>query len=325
MDPRMSGGAFGPCPRVTAIVPVRNRADLLPRAVHSILNQSQGVLEAIVVDDGSTDDTWVVATTLASADSRVVPLRNQGRTGAQGARNTGIRAARGEWVAFLDSDDYWLPESVKARVTTAAARQVEVVHSNCLVNHPGQPAAPWVLPGLSGNVRQALLGTPSIVFPGLLVTRHALETIGLLDETIVAYQEWDTAIRLAERFDFAFVEEPTFVWDRTCAGTISEDRSRDAAGYAQVVDKHSKRILEVLGSQGLAKHYVLLTGMFSRAGNLHGVHWSVRRLAACNPTWSQLATAGSSVIAPWLDRALAPARRRLGPRWRHWKNAKALL
>ena len=269
------------------------------------------------MDDGSTDHTWVVATSLASADSRVVPLRNQGSTGAQGARNTGIRAARGEWVAFLDSDDYWLPDSVKARVTAATAKHVEVVHSNCLVNHPGRPATPSILPALSGNVTKALLCAPSVLFPGLLVSRHALETIGLLDETVVAYQEWDTAIRLAERFDFAFVQEPTFVWDRTSGDAISDDSSRDAAGYAQVVDKHRERIIEALGDQSLAEHYVSLAGMFSRAGNLHGVDWSMRRLVACNPTWSQVVTAGSSVIAPWLDRALAPARRRLGPRCDH--------
>lgn len=317
-------GAHGGQAAVSAIVPVRNRADLLPRAVHSILSQSHGILEAIVVDDSSTDGTWIAATALAAKDSRVVPLRNQGLRGAQGARNTGIRAARGDWIAFLDADDYWLPGSVEARVAAAITARVQVVHSDCLVDRPGQATAPWGLPALRGNVLGALLAAPSLVYGGLLTARSALEAIGLLDEAIVAYQEWDTAILLAEQFEFAFVGQPTFVWDRSHSGTISEDPARNAAGYSQVVTKHREQMIGVLGSQGLADHYVLLAGTFSRAGDLHGAHWSMRRLAACNPTWSQLATAGSSVSALWLERALAPARRRLGPRWRRWKGAMAL-
>jgi glycosyltransferase involved in cell wall biosynthesis len=150
--------------RVNAIVPVRNRAGLLTRAVHGILNQSHGILEAIVVVDGSTDDTWIIATALAAKDARVATLRNQDHRGAGG--HTQIRAARGDWIAFLDADAYWLPSSVKVRLAEATAERAEVVHSDCLVDRPGQSTAPWGLPALRGNVLRALLAAPSPMFQG---------------------------------------------------------------------------------------------------------------------------------------------------------------
>jgi glycosyltransferase involved in cell wall biosynthesis len=323
MDSAITRDASGSSPRVSAIVPVKNRADLLPRAVHSVLNQSHTMLEAIVVDDDSTDDTWMVATSLAAEDPRVVPLRNTGRRGAQGARNTGIRAARGEWISFLDSDDYWLPNSVQVRIAAATADRVEVAHSDCLVHRTGQSTVRWRLPALDGNVLQALLGAPGPVYPGLLVTRHALEAIGLLDETIVAYQEWDTAILLAEQFEFAFVDAPTFVWDCTHSGTISGDPTRNAAGYAQVVTKHRQQIDSVLGNEGLADHYVLLARMFSSAESLDGVLWSMRRLARCDSGWRHVPAAVSCAARPWRDRLVQHVSRRVGLRGRHRRSAPA--
>src|SRR3990170_4524560 len=94
-------------PLVSVVVPAFNRAQTVPAAVRSVLRQQYDPLEVIVVDDGSADGTAEAAR--AGGDPRVRVIANARAKGAQGARNSGILAARGEWIAFNDSDDEWLP------------------------------------------------------------------------------------------------------------------------------------------------------------------------------------------------------------------------
>ncbi len=106
-------------PLISIVVPAYNRADLIGETVSSILAQSYLRWELVVVDDGSTDGTAEAVARAGRGDSRVRCVR-QANSERAVARNRGIREARGEWVAFLDSDDLWLP--------TKLERQVEVVH-----------------------------------------------------------------------------------------------------------------------------------------------------------------------------------------------------
>src|SRR5690606_19535755 len=90
------------------------RAGTLGKAIASVRNQTYSNIELIVVDDGSTDDTPSVIEEFA--DSRLTFIRHERNLGASAARNTGIEAARGRYIAFLDSDDEWLPERIAAAV-----------------------------------------------------------------------------------------------------------------------------------------------------------------------------------------------------------------
>src|SRR5437016_5735478 len=101
-------------PSVSVVLPTRDRLDLLPRALASVLDQSVVDLECIVVDDGSSDGT---AAWLADhADTRLHVLHTAGGRGPAGARNDGISVARGRYVAFQDSDDEWLPGKLKKQL-----------------------------------------------------------------------------------------------------------------------------------------------------------------------------------------------------------------
>ena len=93
------------------------------------------------------------------------------------------------------------------------------------------------------------------MFQGLLVNRKLLEKIGYLDETIVSYQEWDTAIRLSEIAQFAFVDAPLFIYHLHREDTISKDKKRDADGFSQIVEKHKDQILKFAGKEVLYSHY----------------------------------------------------------------------
>lgn len=223
----------------------------------SVLEQGAAIGELIVVDDASSDATAEVVAEVH--DPRVHYLCHTINRGGQAARNTGIRAASGEWIAFLDSDDYWLPDSFRLRMDKAERCGVDVVHSAALVTYDGVQLERFaaILP-CAGQVYRELLGEPGPMFQGLLVRKAALEQIGLLDEGIIAFQEWDTAIRLARRFAFAFSETPGFVYDCSGADAMSKDPLKDVDGYKQIVARHRRDIVAECGRRALARHFRII-------------------------------------------------------------------
>jgi colanic acid/amylovoran biosynthesis glycosyltransferase len=242
-------------PLVSVVIPAFNRAQTIRRCLDSVRAQTYPTWEALVVDDGSIDATADLTRAIARQDSRIRLVRHATRRGAQAARNSGIRAARGEWVAFLDSDDEFLPDSIHVRLSRARREGRAVVHSACLVRNADGVLAPYHVPRLAGLVHADLLKREGPVFPGLLVQRSALAGIGWLDEGIIAFQEWDTAIRLADRHEFAFEPEPTFIYNRDHADAMSKDLRRNGRAYEQVVGKHWVAMLRQGGPRAMAHHY----------------------------------------------------------------------
>lgn len=249
---------------VSVIIPAYNRAKVIERSVQSVLAQTSQEFELLVVDDGSTDNTAGVISALAAKDRRVHFMQHEMNRGAQAARNTGIRAARGEWIAFLDSDDEWLPHSLESRLA-AAREEFKVVHSDCYVVRADGEMKRFGVPPLAGPTYRTLLTQPGPVFPALLVAKEALERIGYLDEKIVSWQEWDTSIRLARYYPFGFVAEPTFIYDCRGTDTISRSTLRDAVGYEQIVCKHALAMLLHIGPRTLAKHYRTVADRYQMA------------------------------------------------------------
>ncbi len=254
---------------VSVIIPAYNRSCVVERAIKSVAGVPDQGPQIVVVDDASSDGTGAAAMPALEAVPASALLRHDQQRGAQGARNTGIRSARGDIIAFLDSDDEYLPHSIDLRLTAMLRENAPVVHSECLVvRHPDPTRRPFGTPPLAGNVYEALLARPGPTYPALMMTRAAIESIGLLDESIVAFQEWDLAIRLAEHHRFAYVPEPTFVYHCHSGETISKDLLRGARGYAQIIEKHSSDIVRHLGKRGLAKHAMQLAEMYASAGDL---------------------------------------------------------
>ena len=243
-------------PLVSVVVPAFNRAQTVPAAVRSVLRQQYDPLEVIVVDDGSADGTAEVAR--AGGDPRVRVIANARAKGAQGARNTGILAARGEWIAFNDSDDEWLPGKLAMQLAVLRAEDFAkdlVVHGDVLKVDARQAARErFALPHTHGRSYASLLRRPGPMLQAMLAHRESFERIGLLDEAISAYHEWDTAIRLAEHCRFVHLREPLLCYSVGGTGTISADARRDVLGYAQVVRKHGADIARIHGRAGLRRH-----------------------------------------------------------------------
>lgn len=225
--------------------------------MQSVLSQSYEDLEVIVVDDGSIDDT--AATARSIGDPRVKVLPNARAKGAQGARNTGILAARAEWIAFNDSDDEWLPEKLRLQMDELRRRGYApqlVVHGDAVQRSAGRPERTRLkLPRTEGDAYRRLLLRPAPMFQALVASRSLIQAIGLLDETLCAYQEWDTAIRLAEKGKFIHLREPLFVYLAGHEGAISSNPRRGIDGYAQVLRKHAGGILAAHGYAGLRRHF----------------------------------------------------------------------
>jgi glycosyltransferase involved in cell wall biosynthesis len=232
----------------------------------SVLAQTCADFEAIVVDDGSTDDTVRVVERYARKDSRIRLIEHDRRKGAQAARNTGIFAANGSWIAFLDSDDEWLHDSLALRLQLAEKGRLPVVCSEFNVVAQGSTGfRRFGHPALEGWVYRALLRKPGTTFQSLLVLKECFKRIGYLDESILAYQEWETSIRLAKYYQFGFVPEPTFLYDCRQMDTISKDLLREAKGYEQVFTKHFWSIFRVLGPKALVRHYQIAADFYFQA------------------------------------------------------------
>lgn len=285
-------------PSVTVIIPAYNRAGYIEAAVTSVLRQTYSNVRVIVVDDASIDGTFETVQRLTDLDPRVQGMRHTQRRGAQVARNTGIEASRGEWIAFLDSDDTYLPDSIELRMRAAIACDAEVVHSACDAIGPDGRLMRYPVPPLQGDVLRSLLAAPGPVFPSLLVRRHVLDEIGLLDPMIKSFQEWDTSIRLAELAKFAFVAEPTFIYDMRTGGAISRSHRAAADGYQQIVIKHGLAMLRECGRTVLADHYHYIARQRALAGD---TRHAVRDLATANRFWpfAVRKTLGTIVLGLW--------------------------
>jgi len=273
-------------PLVSIIIPTYNRSSYVVRSIQSIQQQTIHDFEIIVIDDGSTDATEEKITQIKEKDSYIRYIKKTSRTGAQASRNIGIKNALGEWIAFQDSDDEWLPNSLELRFNEAEERKVDVVHSECFIEKSSSSQRhPFGVRPLIGNIYKDLLFAPGPVFPSILVRKTALQRIGYLDEEIVSYQEWDTCIRLSNFYDFGFVPRPTFIYHIHGNESISSNPLKSAKGYEQIITKHHDEIILQLGKTGIAQHYDILGNIYS---SINGYTETARRfyLLACqnNPT-----------------------------------------
>lgn len=246
---------------VSVIIPTYNRAFFIERAINSVLTQTVEDLEIIVVDDGSTDETRRIVSSLQSKDERVRCIRHEVSKGSMASRNTGIKAARGEIVGFLDSDDEYLPTFLEREIQafSTANDRIGVVHCDCYVRieNTGEMRR-FGVPKLKGDVYRQLLRGPGPMFQGMLVRREYFDEIGYLDdEHSSGFDEWEAAISLSKVCEFEFVDEPLFVYCRHDQPTISGDGTGGAAGYVRIVRKHLDEITEAWGPKVVANHFLV--------------------------------------------------------------------
>lgn len=242
---------------ISVIIPSYNREKTIIRCISSILNQTKKVFEIIVVDDGSTDRTLEQVRSIKHDSIKII---KQNHKGAQAARNLGILNARGNYIAFLDSDDEWQTDCVETYIRClSCGNENKVLWTDCYVlNEETNEKKVWNLPGKSGNVYRYLLYQAGPMFQGMLVPREALIRAGLLDENVVAFQEWDTAIALSRNTEFVHIKRPMFIYHQHAGETISKSKKVGICGYKYIVAKYKEEIINKNGYRCLRKHYRVL-------------------------------------------------------------------
>lgn len=243
---------------VTVIIPTYNRANTIIPCIESVLAQSYPVNEIIVVDDSSTDDTLKQ---LDKLKDNIIILKTEKQSGAQTARNIGIKSAKSEWIAFLDSDDEWLSNKMEKQISVLKKidyNQWTVVHGDCFIkNFNSGKKKHWQLESIDGeNVYKKLLSKSGTLFPSILTSKQALEKINYLDANVPSYHEWDTAIRLAKYCRFIHIQEPLFIYN-IHKNTISKNSDISIEGYQYIVNKHKDEIIELCGEEVLNNHLII--------------------------------------------------------------------
>lgn len=199
-------------PLVSVILPVFNGAATLRRSLDSVLGQTLRDLEILIVDDGSSDGSTEIATSVR--DARLRCLRHDRNLGASAARNTGVRAAAGRYVAFIDADDEWLPEKLarQHRYLEGAAPGMPAACTGFVMRREGKPAGSTRIPETRRGWATEMLDVCSVA-PGstLMVERKVFDEIGLLCTELGRFEDWDWLLRYFMRYDLGVVPEPLAV------------------------------------------------------------------------------------------------------------------
>lgn len=214
-------------PRVSVIIPTYNRRAVLLESIASVQQQTFSDLEILVCDDGSTDGSREAVQAIAAADGRVRWIAG-GHCGFPGTvRNRGIRAARGEWIAFQDSDDLWIATKLEKQLAVLnAAPEAQFIYSHAAALRPDGSRirmTPFRI-RRQGRVFETLLMYSVVHAQTVLVRRSLLERVGLFNEDMQLRiaEDYELFLRLAAETPFHFVEEELVLY-RTQADSISAD------------------------------------------------------------------------------------------------------
>ncbi len=198
--------------RVSVVIATYNYSRFLAESVDSVLSQTCGNIELIVVDDGSTDETQAIMHRWQD-DGRVSYVR-QAHRGAAAAYNTGLMKAAGEYLALQAADDAWLPEKLARQVAALDAHPaIGLVYSDTIVvDADGVPqrrhfSAAGRVPHV-GRVLPMLLLENFVPASSVVMRRSVLRAVGLHEETLEVCEDWDLWLRIAARFEFGYIDAP---------------------------------------------------------------------------------------------------------------------
>jgi glycosyltransferase involved in cell wall biosynthesis len=214
-------------PKVSVIVPAYNSGDLVRRAIESACAQTYEDYEVIVVDDGSTDDTWDAIQRAAEARPKVRAIR-AAHAGLAAARNRAIAEMRGEWIALLDADDVWLPEKLQRCMDYLGEHpEFSIVYT---------PMDPVLADGRrmkghskachSGPLTEKLFHSIFIHDPAAVFHKRVIEECGPFDESLpvcVGHEFW---LRVSTKFEFGLIDEPLALRRWSSDSLTRSDRAR---------------------------------------------------------------------------------------------------
>jgi glycosyltransferase involved in cell wall biosynthesis len=317
--------------KISVIIPVRNRAREVREAIASALAQTLAPAEIIVVDDGSTDDT---AAAVAAFNDRVKLIRQE-QKGAAAARNRGAKAACGDWLAFLDSDDLWLPAKL--------AEQAAAVKDNPragLVHTDG-----WVITGRDASKLEkastgqaptdappthfsrfqpargpdalvTYLGNPMLT-PSVMISREAFERAGGFDESFTINEDADLFVRvMASRYETVYADKPLVIV-RTLQDGIKRTWMEGMRAAIRVQKKALAQfpaLRRVFRAALAQSHRSAAQCALVQATKSESIRFWLKSFTYRRPSWKEIA------VAVLLVAGGEPGKKRV---MRHWKNVIA--
>ncbi|MBD2345352.1 glycosyltransferase family 2 protein [Anabaena subtropica] len=195
-------------PQVSVVIPAYNAITYLPETIKCLAKQTFDDFEVIIVDDGSLDETAQWVSQLQDPRIKLITQVNQG---SSGARNTGIKHSQGEFIAFMDADDFWQPTKLEKQVEALQKKpEVALVYTwVAYIDEAGKPTGRIVKHNAEGQVWEKFTERNLIECGSVpMIRRHCFENVGLFDTSIDAAPDWDMWLRLAACYPFAVIKEP---------------------------------------------------------------------------------------------------------------------
>ena len=226
-------------PLVTVIIPTYNREATIKRAINSVLGQTYKEVELIIVDDGSTDNT--VEIIHSYRDKRIKLVSLSGNCGANIARNTGIKLAKGEYIAFQDSDDEWLEDKLEIQINYMEQTDKKVCYCPYILY---EDTMKTIIPDPAENIEQygekineTLKKGNVVPAPALVIHKQVVETVGMFDESMRRLQDYEYVIRICQSYGIAYIDKPLLNAYRM-KNCISNDKEALIESFKQIFIKH---------------------------------------------------------------------------------------
>ena len=269
-------------PVVTAVVPAYNAASTVADTVQSVLSQTLEDLEVLVVDDGSSDSTSSIVESLDDARVRVIRQEN---AGVSAARNVGIRESRGEFIAFLDSDDLWCPDKLEQQLAFMEQKSVRATQTGVwYVNQDLLPLYPGPCPPYEDAFLETLLFRHLPAFPSTLVLhRDVFDKVGFFDASLPILEDWEFAVRLARYGELRNMNAYLTLY-RIHPGNRSRDIDLHLAPGLKVLealfgDPELPKRIRVQRPRVYAAMFTMFSGGALRAGQYREcLRWAVRAI-----------------------------------------------
>lgn len=223
-------------PLVSVVIATYNMGHYLAETMHSVLAQNYNNYEVIVIDDGSEDNTSeVMAEFTKDPKVHYLPQENKGQPKA---KNAGLKACQGEFIAFCDADDLWQVDKLKKQLVCFDDPKVGVVYSEVsYIDENGQPlekSQPYQR--YSGQITDKLIRKNFIPFGTAVIRRECIDKLGMFDEALPMGIDWDLWLRYSIAYDFHYIPDKTYIY-RIWPGQMSSNYRGRYANAEKIMNK----------------------------------------------------------------------------------------
>lgn len=214
-------------PLVSVIMPAYNAEKTIQSAINSVIAQTFGDFELIIIDDCSKDGTFEIISSFQSKDERIVPLRNEQNSGAAATRNRGVSAARGEWIAFLDSDDIWRKDKLEKQMECLSKNREAVLcfTASSFIDDAGNEYSYIMNVPQTVTYKQLLKGN-SISCSSVVIKSSLMKTLKMPNDKM--HEDYYIWLTVLKEYEFAYgINEPLLIY-RLSSNSKSSSRTKSA-------------------------------------------------------------------------------------------------